>query len=81
MSEPVRLPVREHLRSKPRRDLLANVPPEVRGKLPLAFTDVPTMVPVYEHVDRDRHPEGWGYDLVGFASIDKAAALPIEGQA
>jgi hypothetical protein len=32
MSELVRLPVREHLRSKPRRDLLANVPPEVRGK-------------------------------------------------
>jgi hypothetical protein len=31
MSEPVRLPVREHLRSKPRRDLLANVSPDVGG--------------------------------------------------
>ena len=32
MSAPVRLPVREHLLRKPRRDLLANVPPDVRGK-------------------------------------------------
>ena len=81
MSEPVRLTVREHLLRKPRRDLLAKVPPEVRGKLPLAFTDVPTRIPVYEHVDRNRRPEGWGYDLVGFASINEAWALPIQGQA
>jgi hypothetical protein len=31
MSAPVRLPVREHLLRKPRRDLLAKVQPEIRA--------------------------------------------------
>jgi hypothetical protein len=81
MSASVRLPIRAHLRPKPRRDLLANVPPEVRGKLPSAFTGVLSRDPVYEQVDRDRHPKGWGYDLVRIVSIDEALAPPIEGQA
>ena len=79
MSAPVRLHIREHLRPKPRRDLLANVPPEVRGKLPPAFTDVLSRASVHEQADRDRHSRG--YDLVRFASIDEAWALPIQGQA
>ena len=70
-----------HLRPKPRRDLLANVPPEVRGQLPPAFMGVLSRVPVYEQVDRDPHPKGWGYDLVRIVSIDEAWALPIGGQA
>ena len=81
MSAPFRVHIREHLRPKPRRDLLANVPPEVRGQLPPAFTDVLGRVPVYEQVDRDPHPKGWGYDLVRIGSIDEAWAPPIEGQA
>ena len=75
------LPVREHLRPKPRRDLLASVPTEVRCRLPAAFTDILSMVSVYEKVDRDLHPDGWGYDLVRFVSIDEAWDLPIKGQA
>jgi hypothetical protein len=61
--------------------VLAKVPPEVRGKLTLTFTDVLSRVSVYEQVDRDRHPKGWGYDLVRIGSIDEAWAPPIEGQA
>lgn len=75
------LPVREHLRSKPRRVLLASVLPEVRCRLPAAFTNILSMVPVFEKVDRDLHPDGWGYDLVRFVSIYEAWDLPIEGQA
>jgi hypothetical protein len=80
MSAADRLRARKHLRPKPRRDLLANVLPEVRGKLPPAFTDVLSRDPVYEQEDRDRHPKGWGYDLVRIVSI-AMKPLPIEGQA
>jgi hypothetical protein len=75
------LPVRAHLRPKPQRDLIANVPPEVQAKLPAAFTDVLRMVPCYEQVDRDHHPLGWGYDLVRFVPLAQAWSMPIEGRA
>ena len=79
MSKADRLPAHKHLRPKMRRDLVAKVPLEVRGKLTLTFTDVLSRVWVYEQADRDRHSRG--YDLVRFASIDEAWALPIQGQA
>jgi hypothetical protein len=62
------LPVRPHLRPKPRRSGLGRLEPA-------------SAVPVYEAVDRDTHPLRRGFDIVRFTSMDEARALPICGQA
>jgi hypothetical protein len=66
---------------RPWRDLLANVSPEVRGELPLAFTDILSRVAAYEQVDWDRRSKGWGYKSVRIVSIDEAWAPPINRRA
>ena len=77
------LPVAEHLRPKPRRNLLATVPADVRKRLPPAFVERLSgeRCIVIGRVDRTRHPLGWGYDWIAVVCREWAEAQPFKGQA
>lgn len=75
------LPVRTRLGPRPRRDLLADVPPEVTAKPPAAFTDALGRVPVFEQVDHTSHPLGWKFDLTHFVSLAEAEQIGWSGEA
>ena len=78
---PPLLPVRPHLRPKPKRDLLANVPADVRKRLPPAFAELNERCIVIGQVDRAKHPRGWGYDWIATVCLEWAEAQPWRGQA
>jgi hypothetical protein len=70
------LPVRPHLRPKPRRNLLANAPADALEKVP-AFVRALERCMVYERINPADHPCGWGYDIVGSVSLEEALSLPF----
>ena len=74
-----RWPVRPHLRRPPRRRLLANIPEGM--ELPPAFAEIDRQIAVFGQVDRATHCAGWGFDIVGWVSVEVAEELPWEGEA
>jgi hypothetical protein len=74
------LPVREHLKPKPRRNLLANLPKHVRTELPDEFVASLGSVLVFERVDPAQHHARWGYDCVATMPVSEAEELEVWGK-
>lgn len=72
------LPVRPHVRSRPRHNPRNKVPKDMRAKLPLPFTEAVGNVLVFEP-DPCSHPCGWSSDCVGVIPIWEADALETWG--
>ena len=78
---PPLLPVSPHLRPQPRRNLLNQMSPALRAKLPPERLEFLQRVPVFARVDRTRHAWGWGYDLIAWVGLEWAEVQPWRGQA
>jgi hypothetical protein len=78
MTTPRRLPVRPHLRPKPCRDLLANVPLEVLANVP-RFAAALSQVLVFGQVDR-APPRGLGIRRRRHMALEEAEAIGWEGR-
>ena len=75
-----RLPVREHLRPKPRRRLIDSLDPAVLQTLP-ALAEIASLVPFDVFVGPGRLGPGWDGWEYGHVSLDFALALPVGGEA
>ena len=77
-----RLPVREHLRPKPRRSVLrrGEVPPDLLAAYPNVMREL-NAVPADVWRGTGRPGRGWEGWTTEFLWLDEALALPVAGEA